>query len=534
MIRSRMSRKRVTSSHPTSKCLAPLEHILQLRKRRKLSSPPVTSSPLWTPENLCRPPAEARRFDIDDSFLGRMNDEQQLACWMAEGGASFFLTGAAGTGKSFVLEALAGRPSILVTASTGVAAEALAKSGQPATTFHRTVQCGLLDKPMCEYEKRARSWSRNDPRVSRWLDISTLIVDEITMLTGPALEKADRVISLVRSRFPDACRTPYSADAPFGGLQLIFTGDFCQLSFSDDGILASHPKWVQWAPYALCLTQIVRQQDFNFLNILHQVRRGTLTPDARALLYTRQTEADLSPDAMRLVAYRKNAELENDRKLEQLDTDSRTYAIVEEKRSRASDSELVLESSEQTGTVTIKRDAYMLVTVNLYPEHGIMNGTRGKVVGFIDVTASEYDTCEPCGAAWSPSGSGVPVIQCDDGRLIQIDRFTRRVPESKTKERHISFIPLICAWALTVHRAQGLTLKSVRIDPLGMHRPAQLYTALSRATSLDAVELVHRIPEFSANKKAVAYMDALEKLIQIQEGVPLVLTQEIAKLVHRP
>lgn len=578
----------------------------------------------WDPLDVtrgARVPAEARVFSIDESQWEGLSEGQRAAVSLLEAGLSVFVTGPGGTGKSHLINLIrnarpagddsSSAPWVCVTASTGIAALNIG-----GITLHRFAGIGLGKEPVSTYIGRLRTSRKGpeDPRISPWLHTKLLIVDEISMLTSDFLGKLDTIARWVRSRW----RSGSDHALPFGGLQLMFCGDFAQLTHTEGSLVCWSRAWPKWVPYTVSLQSSFRQRDdASFLSMLHRIRLGRPTRSDLQTLNTQCRESS-GHDAIDLAAYKTTVASVNQAAMDRLSPmrvsygntfkvviDSQTKACsrvrdhrllqntlvrlrearepealhggnthvaaeanawtpqgaasvydaqgvgnhehVRAVRERASilvpaDATLVQRMIDATivemnlePAVELAMGAHVLVTRNLNQDVGLVNGTLGTVVGFTrsrirseegDEATSDpefvaEDCMEPSSRRWpfvrDLCPEGWPVVEVtSSGRLFVIRPHPTRALCDVTSTGFPVYLetetmPLLCAWAITVHRAQGMTLDRVRIHISGMKRPAQLYTALSRARTLESVVIQGRVTaeHVVAHPGAVEYYDAL-------------------------
>lgn len=396
-------------------------------------------------------------------MMAILNTEQKAALDAVAGGSSLFLTGAGGTGKTFTLKRIiqwahdVGK-RIGVTALTGTAAMLL--SGR---TLHSFLGIGLGTK---KAEVLAyTTLSKYKPLADKLARLDVLLIDEISMADKDLLNLISDYLSIVRQ-----------CDVPFGGLQMVFSGDFCQLP-PVDGAYCFHARaWKELSPKVVCLTTQIRQDgDPKFQAILERARFGAVTPDDIALLQSlRDTEFPDNIVPTRLYARRCDVDAINRAELKKISDHSATTTYVAEHLGKNKAATKAWAASygipEQ---LQLAAGAQVLLTVNLSAEEGLMNGSRGYVVAL-----------EPKRAfvQWVRSGLSSWVT------LHSIDH----IDQPGTTVR---FMPLKLAWAITIHKSQGMTLDAVEMD-IGdsIFEYGQAYTALSRARNLQSIRLVKFAP----------------------------------------
>lgn len=266
----------------------------------------------WNPSRAAeRPPEPARRMSIlsNPAEVASLSPEQRQAAHLIEAGLNVFVTGPGGTGKSFLIDlvrkgAAASGVSIRVTASTGIAA--LNVQGE---TLHRFAALGLAERKSIDQvvmDLRASRRGVEDPRIASWLSTDVLIVDEVSMLDAQYLRKLDAAARFARGKYgSEAVRV--NSRKPFGGIQLILTGDLAQLTMHDTTIIAETEEWAQWVPFTVVLRTVFRQRsDARFLDMLHRIRLGRAKQrDINAINDRRAAHPEEGADAVELCPLRR-------------------------------------------------------------------------------------------------------------------------------------------------------------------------------------------------------------------------------------
>ena len=466
-----------------------------------LESCPLPRREQTTHATSAQPDAKRRRTtvdlcdDDDDSDLGRdsgllgparssatlasactaeggLNEEQRAVERRILDGESIFLTGAAGTGKSFLLRhvldqlrALHGDEGVGVTALSGAAATPL--GGQ---TLHSWAGIGveLLDDVVLLQRVLG-----NEHATRRWKGTKVLLVDEVSMLDGELLSKLEALARSVRS-----------SGRPFGGLQLLFCGDFFQLppvNLGKGGSFAfESAAWRESAVRTVELRTVVRQSgDARFIRLLANLRRGLLTDsDAAALAqcHDGRWERGMPADGIQpthIYCTRINVDAENERELHRLPGAESVFRAIDSGGPPSSpQAEKQLEEKAARG-LSLKVGAQVMLSRNL-PDIGLANGSRGVVLRFEAAPG-------PRGA----SGQALPVVQFDQlhGELL-----VQRCPTRHSGVLRLQ-LPLKLAWAMTVHKSQGMTVSRARVQLANAFAYGQAYVALSRVTSLAGLEI---------------------------------------------
>ena len=406
-----------------------------------------------------------------------LNTGQQSAYDAVFQGKSIFITGPGGTGKSYLLNSLLKITDrkVSLTALTGCAALLLHPK---AKTIHSWAGIGLGKDPTPMIVAAIRKSRRTH---MRWLSTDILVIDEVSMMTPELFEKIDEVGRKVRRN-----------DTPFGGLQIILVGDFYQLppvAKGDTMFVFESPLWKTLGLTTHELTEIVRQKDPEFQKILNLARRGELTkPDLRFL--ARRMGLDYKSQIIQpTMLFTRRAEVDaiNMKHLRQLTTERRTFRanlafipIANTEHYTDKDPFVQGEISKKdrdapyTSELILAVGAQVMLITNLEPEAGLVNGSRGVVVGY-----EAPDEKEICDTALE-----VPVVQFRNGDRRKISHASWEVLPGVMRRQ----IPLKLAYAITIHKSQGATLDCALIDIGGRtFEYGQAYVALSRVRDMDSL-----------------------------------------------
>lgn len=388
-----------------------------------------------------------------------MNTEQYNAFDAIKNGKNIFLTGPAGTGKSFVINelkkwAINNNKKFAITALTGCAAVLIG-----GRTLHSTLGLGLGDKPIDILVHKMKRC--NKAQYVRLQALDLLVIDEVSMMSDELMEKASQILSIIRNN-----------PKPFGGLQVVLAGDMCQLGPVFGNFCFISSVWKDTIDEVCILSTIVRQSgDEMFQKILHYLRKGKCTKkifDKLMKCHNTQFPEDIKPT--KLYSKRANVDKINHNEynalvaagaIERIYTTTATSAIPHK-------AEAAMMWATQVGLpmqINLCIGCQVVITCNLDQESGIINGTRGVVA---DVGPE-------------------PIVKLLDGREITI-KMKKTKDESEKLE--VEYLPLKYAWCLTVHSAQGMTLDAAEID-LGksIFAHGQAYTALSRVKNLKSVRI---------------------------------------------
>ncbi len=375
-------------------------------------------------------------------------------------GANVFLTGEPGSGKTHVTRTFISylrehgiEPAI--TASTGIAATHL-----HGMTIHAWSGLGVKDT-LNAYDLDALS--TKEYLVRRINNAKVLIIDEISMLSAQTLSMVDVV-----------CRTLRGHPEPFGGLQVILVGDFFQLppisKYGNQSQFAyQSPSWKNLKLITCYLTEQHRQEDSALLSILSAIRENSLEDFHHEELQSRTKNNKKVGDSTTQL-FTKNIAVDklNDEKLRELVGREEVFTM-DSKGSKAL-IEGLKKGCLSPEELRLKVGAVVMCTKN-NPQAGFANGTLGKVLGF-------------------EAGTRYPIIETNDGRKITIVPMEWVVEEDGKVRARISQIPLRLAWAITVHKSQGMSLDSARMDLSDVFEYGQGYVALSRVRTFAGITLV--------------------------------------------
>ena len=387
--------------------------------------------------------------------------KQSIALNILKTGKNVFITGSAGTGKTYLLHQYINylkerRVYPTIVAPTGIAASHL--RGQ---TIHSYFALGIresIDEGYVEFLKEKQYLKR------RFSKLDLLIIDEISMVSPELFSSMDLIL-----------RGFKESDAPFGGIQVVISGDFFQLppvskTPREKRFAWQSPVWRDLALETCYLQEKFRQEDVRLIQILDDIRRGEISENSERLLegrYEKILSSHFAPT--RLYTHNIDVDRINLEELERLPGQEKLF--VYESKGAAKYIEKIFKSSLVQEELTLKKGAVVIFIKN-NQEEGYVNGTTGTVESF-----SPIDT--------------MPIVRTTEGKKIKLE------PEEWSLENEngkvlatVSQVPLRLAWAITIHKSQGMTLDAAEIDLSKTFEKGQGYVALSRIRNIEGLRLM--------------------------------------------
>ena len=396
------------------------------------------------------------------------------------GGKSLFITGKAGTGKTTVLRKITEqckheKKNVVVVAPTGVAAKIA-----HGVTIHSFLH--LPTGPYLPGMRKRGLYALSEEEKKLVANIDIIIIDEVSMVRCDLLDEIDDVLRHYRK-----------SKLPFGGIQMVMFGDLFQLM-----PVAPKDEWekicnVYKSPYFFHskvmermylplyeLKKVHRQDNRDFVNLLNSIREGNISSKELAVLNTRYKRGFTSKGNdgfIRLITHNRKANSENAKRLKRLPGEVFEYkAFIEDD----------FPSSEYPTdyVIRLKRGARVMFVRNDNEERKYVNSTLGTIIALDDDHI---------------------VVRTDDGEVVDVEkqRWTYNHYHVNEKTKEIETIPcgyfvqypLKLAWAVTIHKSQGMTFDKVIVDVSNAFTFGQAYVALSRCTSLEGIVLVSTITE---------------------------------------
>jgi ATP-dependent DNA helicase PIF1 len=401
-------------------------------------------------------------------------------------GVNVFITGPGGTGKSTIIKHVANETRmkeipIGVTAMTGAAAVLI--NGQ---TLHSFLGIGLGKESVDSLVQKIMKRSKIK---KIWETLDMLIVDEVSMLSAELLTKLNNVAKEVRGN-----------DKVFGGIQLIFSGDFLQLPCIKGEFCFECKDWDECQFKIFHLQHILRQNDARFQQCLNNARFGKVTEEDIEFFLS-ETEAKLKPELFKKMEIKPtkilchNADVNeiNRKKLQKLPANEiKEYNVDIEYTNFYNPHRHKFLFQDISKLCNAQPDLFLaigaqvMLLINKDTKNGLVNGSRGVVVEF---TKNE-----------------LPVVLFKNGTKMEINFHNYEVHEGKSLIAVIYQIPLKLAYAITVHKSQGMTLDSAVIDLKGVFEYGQAYVALSRVKNVDSLFLTNAVvSSFKAHPKAINF-----------------------------
>lgn len=490
------------------------------------------------------PVADRKKSNTETRQIMALSAEQRhVLDLVVDKGKSIFFTGSAGTGKSVLLREIihslkrkfAKEPDrIAVTASTGLAACNIG-----GVTLHSFAGIGLGKDEVPELVKFIK---RNQKAKQRWLRTKYLIIDEVSMVDGDLFDKLEAIARTIRN-----------SPKPFGGIKIVITGDFFQLPpVPDRGKVARFAfdsnSWTTAIDHTIGLHKVFRQKDPEFAAMLNEMREGRLSASSikafKAL--SREPNYDDGLSTTELFPTRAEVETANNARMRNLYGkvhvfEARDGGTIQDKERR----DKLLANCMAPETLEVKKGSQVMLIKNI--DEQLVNGSLGTVRGFMsegmwDEYQDDHDEFDYVQATDAKDLNPAQLkkkraLQLYAGQTLQLyplvrfsnaDGTTRdllcnreswkiELPNGEVQASR-SQVPLILAWALSIHKAQGQTLERVKVDLGKVFERGQAYVALSRATSMAGLQVLRFDPaKVQAHERVRAFYASLTRL-EIGEG----------------
>lgn len=401
-------------------------------------------------------------------------------------GENIFVTGNAGTGKSFLLNKLKEKykKKLELTSTTGLAAVNI-----KGTTIHSWAGVGICKKSI---EKCVKDILDKKSLANKIRKCKLLAIDEISMLKGDTFTYIDQVLRMVRED-----------NSPFGGIQLLLFGDFYQLppveedKIGKDFCFATE-TWQELNLKTIKLEKIYRQSEASFIKALNNIRQNKIDEEDFKLLKSREIDYDTTSSSM-LHIFSRNDEADNynKRKFDSLNSKIYSYKaksgvyrgdnLIEdnftERESMIID--IFSKNCKASSELLLKKGCRVMLMINLDFEKGLINGSSGEVIALDDASIT---------------------VKFDNGIIedVKVHKFEYYYNDILTAS--ITQFPLRLAYAITIHKSQGMTLENVVVDCNNIFEEGQTYVALSRVKNLNGLYLRgFSLDKIKVNSKVVEF-----------------------------
>ena len=382
--------------------------------------------------------------------------KQEEAFDLLKLGYNLFLTGPPGSGKTFLLKKYINylkknHKQVAITAPTGIAATHIG-----GVTIHSWTGMGIKEAIS---EREMKKLLKKTHLRKRFENIGVLIIDEISMLHSYQFDLIDQI-----------CKAFKNPSKPFGGMQVVCFGDFFQLPPVQRGgrsqFVVDSDIWNNMDLKICYLEDQYRQEGGALLTLLNYIRQNEINK-SKQLLDAENFNDKRLETATKLYTHNLDVDTINDKELEKISAEEFVYQM--ESKYTKTITETLKKGCLAPELLVLKKGAKVIFVKNNF-EEGYVNGTQGEVVGF-----NEYE---------------LPIVRTLSGKKIIVEPVSWRIEEEGEIKAEIQQIPLRLAWAITVHKSQGMTLDTAEIDLSKSFIEGMGYVALSRLKSLDGLKLI--------------------------------------------
>ena len=406
-----------------------------------------------------------------NKLIIKMNERQLEALSIIKRGYNLFLTGSAGTGKSFTVKAIIDYlkgidKEVAITALTGCAAVLI--NGQ---TIHSYLYLGISRN----FEEIYKNICKFKTSLNKIKNLDVIIIDEISMMDEELFELISKILMKIKNN-----------DLPFGGIQVILIGDFYQLPPINGDYCFMSPLWEQLFFKSVILTELIRQKDDNKLQlILEEIRNDKPSDETIEILKSLKTTSFKNKDVKPTKLYPINVNVDKI-------NNNEFMRLVKKNNGEIKSYKAISNKGEKVDNydITLTIGAQIMVIRNISITNKLYNGTRGIVCALKEKEV---------------------IIRDINDNLHSIEYYSDINQNNKNKI--ISFMPLKLAYAMSIHKSQGYSIDYLEID-LGddIFISGQLYTALSRATNINNIKIVNLSKNsFMKNNKVKKFYELIKK-----------------------
>ena len=410
----------------------------------------------------------------------KLNQTQTKIRELVFQGKNVFFTGSAGTGKSFLLkviigdltkkyEHLKGKGYFAVTSTTGTNIDIIG-----GATIHSWSGVRVYyDLPIDMLLKTAVG----DEAKRRWQKVRVLLIDEISMMSGEFFDKLEEVARVLRD-----------SDEPFGGIQLILSGDFCQLppieqeKDKECKYAFEAESWKECIPHEIELTEVYRQaEDPQYLELLQDFRRGWVSSDNVRKMIELEREVEITDGVKPIELFGTRSEVEEANRLEIRKVKGESFFFrAEDYEKKMGWIRHLLANTLAQEMLELKIGVQVMLIKNL-KDLGLYNGKKGIVIGF------------------NKRESNCPIVRFIDlnGKATEhtiLPVWWHREVEMSGRREKIAGrrqIPLVLAWAMTIHKSQGQSIERLKLDCDRIFAVGHIYVALSRCPSSKYLQVIN-------------------------------------------
>lgn len=392
--------------------------------------------------------------------------------------------------------------SVAVCASTGLAACNIG-----GVTLHSFAGIGLGKEPVPDLIRKIK---KNNKAKTRWMKTKVLIIDEISMVDGELFDKLEAIARAIKNN-----------SLPFGGIQLVITGDFFQLPpVPENNRMATFAfdakTWPTSINHTIGLTKVFRQRDPQFANMLNELRLGKISDDTIQTFKSLERPINFTDgvEATELFSTRQEVDNANAARMRHIQGESMIFTAHDTGSAEKQFRDKLLSSCMAPAKIELKVNSQVMLIKNM--DDTLVNGSLGRVVGFMNEKTwdvmnehgdhGEYELdqeeedmkkkirTKAKEGANGDTGRRWPLVQfvMPDGTsrqlLVPPESWKIELPNGEVQAER-SQIPLILAWALSIHKAQGQTLERVKVNLGRVFEKGQAYVALSRATCKEGLQV---------------------------------------------